>query len=228
MALTLYWLDGRDGHRFSPYSWRSRMALAHKELEPELVTIKFTGKEGLAFSGQDRVPVLTDAGRTVSDSWAIACYLDETYPEAAPLLGGDIAHGTARLVNHWADTVIRAIGPLIIKDIFDHVQPEDRDYFRTSREARYGGPLGEVQEGREERVEGFRESLAPLRATLAAQPFVCGESPAYADYICFGGLMWARCVSRFALIADDDPIHGWRERMLDLFDGLARKSPGYD
>jgi hypothetical protein len=24
-----------------------------------------------------------------------------------------------------------------------------------------------------------------------------------------------------------DPIAAWRERMLDLFDGLARKNPGY-
>lgn len=26
-------------------------------------------------------------------------------------------------------------------------------------------------------------------------------------------------------LAPDDPIAGWRERMLDLFDGLARKAP---
>jgi hypothetical protein len=29
------------------------------------------------------------------------------------------------------------------------------------------------------------------------------------------------------LLASDDPIFSWRERMLDAFGGLARKAPGY-
>ena len=28
------------------------------------------------------------------------------------------------------------------------------------------------------------------------------------------------------LLAEADPVYAWRERMLDLFDGLARKAPG--
>ncbi len=229
MSLTLYWLDGRDGHRFSPYAWRSRMALAHKGLDAELVAVKFTEKDRIAFSGQDRVPVLTDGDETVADSWAIACYLEDAYPDMPTLFGAGIGRGEARFINHWADSnvIMKGIAPLVVKDILDHVQPEDRDYFRRSREARFGDRLEEVQRGREERLGPFRDSLGPLRATLAAQPFVCGEAPAYADYIFFGCFMWARCVSSFKLLADDDPIHGWRERMLDLFDGLGRKAVGY-
>jgi hypothetical protein len=34
-------------------------------------------------------------------------------------------------------------------------------------------------------------------------------------------------VSPFKLLMEDDPVHAWRERLLDAFDGLARKSPGY-
>jgi glutathione S-transferase len=30
------------------------------------------------------------------------------------------------------------------------------------------------------------------------------------------------------LLEDNDPIYAWRERLLDAFDGMARKSPGYD
>jgi hypothetical protein len=29
------------------------------------------------------------------------------------------------------------------------------------------------------------------------------------------------------LLEADDPIYAWRERLLDAFDGMARKSPGY-
>jgi hypothetical protein len=37
--------------------------------------------------------------------------------------------------------------------------------------------------------------------------------------------MWSRCVSDIAIVEPDDPIHAWRERLLDLFDGFARKAP---
>ena len=36
--------------------------------------------------------------------------------------------------------------------------------------------------------------------------------------------MWPRTVSPFELLEADDPVYAWRERMLDLFDGMARKA----
>jgi glutathione S-transferase len=61
---------------------------------------------------------------------------------------------------------------------------------------------------------------------LAEQPFLAGASPAYADHIVMGSFMWARATSPFPLLEADDPIFAWRERMLDLFDGLARNAVG--
>jgi hypothetical protein len=29
------------------------------------------------------------------------------------------------------------------------------------------------------------------------------------------------------LLAENDPVYAWREKLLDAFDGMARKSPGY-
>ena len=80
-AIRLWELAGaEDGRVFSPYCWRTRMALAHKGLAVESVPWRFTEKDAIAFSGQDRVPVMMDGDREVHDSWAIALYLDETYP----------------------------------------------------------------------------------------------------------------------------------------------------
>ena len=67
-----------------------------------------------------------------------------------------------------------------------------------------------------------------MRMTLKTQPFLGGTAPNYADYIVFGGFQWARVVSPFKLLAENDPVHAWREKLLDAFDGMARKSPGYD
>jgi hypothetical protein len=44
----------------------------------------------------------------------------------------------------------------------------------------------------------------------------------------FGPFQWARCISPFTLLEKDDPVRLWRDRLLDRFGGLARKSPAYD
>ena len=67
--------------------------------------------------------------------------------------------------------------------------------------------------------------LTPARLVLGKQRWLGGEAPSYADYILFGTLQWPRCASRFELLAADDPVAEWRERMLDLFDGLGRRAP---
>ena len=61
-----------------------------------------------------------------------------------------------------------------------------------------------------------------------ATPRVAGDAPAYADYIVFGAFLWARGVSGFRLLEADDPVHAWRERMLDAHDGLARRAPAHE
>jgi hypothetical protein len=43
----------------------------------------------------------------------------------------------------------------------------------------------------------------------------------------FGAFQWARIVSPFKLLKEDDPVHAWREKLLDAFDGMARKTPGH-
>ena len=116
---------------------------------------------------------------------------------------------------------------LIVADIPGHLKPVDAAYFRRTREARFGKPLEEVVAGRDKSVEGFRRALEPMRLTLKTQAYLGGEKPNYADYIVFGAFQWARVVSPFKLLVENDPVYAWRERLLDAFDGMARKSPGH-
>ena len=88
MSMILYDLAGADPDlRFSPFCWRTRFALAHKGLPVETVPWRFTEKEAIAFSG-----------RVVSDSWSIAEYLEEFYPNPT-IFGGPIGLAHARFVN---------------------------------------------------------------------------------------------------------------------------------
>lgn len=226
MAIVMHDLAGADpALRFSPYCWRIRMALAHKGLPVETVPWCFTEKDAIAFSGQGRVPVIRDGDTVVSDSWAIADYLERTYPDRPSLFGGPLGQAHARFINAWADSVLMGgITRLIVRDLLDVVDPKDRAYFRESREKRFGMTLEAVQEHREERVAEFRASLLPVRLVLSKQAWLGGDAPSYADYIVFGSFQWPRCASRFELLEKDDPVAAWRERALDLFDGLGRSA----
>lgn len=229
MLLRLYDLAGADAERrFSPYCWRIRMALAHKGLPVETVPWRFTEKDVIARSGQTRVPVLVDGERWIADSWQIANYLEDTYPDRATLFGGPVGRALSRLYSALGDALVTRIFGFVALDVLRHVDDRDREYFRRSREERVGMTLEALVADRDNRLGRFRQELAPLRLTLNAQDFLGGDRPLYADYAMFGPFHWARCISPFALLADDDPIASWRERMLDVFEGLARKSPGYD
>jgi glutathione S-transferase len=229
MTLRLYDLAGADpDRRFSPYCWRSRLALAHKGLAVETIPWRFTEKAEIAASGQGLVPVLVDGERWVSDSWNIANYLEDTYPDRPSIFGGAAGRSLTRYYSTFADSLVAAIFPFIALDILDRIADVDREYFRASREKRVGMTLETFTAGRDMKLPAFRASLAPLRRTLGAQPFLAGDEPLYADYAVFGPFQWARCISPFALLERADPIRLWRDRLLDRFDGLARKSPADD
>jgi glutathione S-transferase len=228
MAITMYDLAGVEAdRRFSPFCWRARMALAHKGLEVETVPWRFTEKDKLPAPNDGRVPVIVDGGKIVHDSSTIADYLDERYADRPSLFPGAAARGLTKFVQNWTETVLQTgLVRLVVLDIWKHIGPADQEYFRQSREARFGASLEDVVKDREAHLPAFRASLDPLRRTVERQPFVSGDAPAYADYIVFGAFQWARAISDFALLAANDPIFAWRGRMLDLHDGLARNAPG--
>lgn len=225
MAIVLHDLAGANPDlRFSPYCWATKFALAHKGLTAETIPWRFTEKDALAFSGQGAVPVMRDGDRVISDSWAIAQHLEDTRP-GAPLFGSDTARAHALFIRSWADAVmVPGIARCIVRDLWDIIDPKDRTYFRETRERWLGGPLEQVQAGRDQGVIGFRDSLRPIRLVLRAQPFLGGNTPSYADHIIAGMLMWPHCASHFPLLTDDDPIAVWFGRIQDAYGGLGRSA----
>ena len=230
MATKLYELTAAENdRRFSPYCWRIRMALVHKGLDAEHVPWRFTEKDAIEFSGQGRVPVFIDGDRTVTDSWQIANYLEETYPDKPSLFGDAATRSLTLFVKHWDETVLPPLlFPLVILDVFGNLHEKDKDYFRSTREAKLGKSLEEFADrDQAEALQAFRKALAPLRHTLQDTPFLGGDRPRFADYIVFARFQFARCMSPVTLLESDDPVYAWRERILDAFGGLARNVPAY-
>ena len=222
MSLILYDLCGPGDLRFSPFCWRSRLALMHKGLEFTTEPVSFVDKAKLEFSGQDKVPVIDDGGTVVFDSFAIAEYLEDTYPDAPALFPGPRGHAYAKMTNEWMDNNNPLILRSIIIDVHDKQGPEAQAYFRESREQRFGMTLEEVQATREETRQQFRDAMASMRAHLMDGPFIAGGSPAYADFIVFGSLKWADQCSDFPMLEADDPIQQWYERVADTM-GIGGK-----
>jgi glutathione S-transferase len=225
--LTLYELAGANPNlRFSPNCWKVLMALSHKGLAADRVPLRFADRDRIAFSGQSLVPVLVDGKETVSDSWRIALHLEDRFPGLPSLFGGQSAILVTRFVNSWADTVLLpAVARVILIDVYNCLDAEDRSYFRSSREKYFGMPLEAVVVDQPSRLADLRKVLLPVRHVLKRQAFIGGEATTYADYCVFGIFMWARGCSAIELLEGDDPVALWRKRLLDAFGGMARSAP---
>jgi glutathione S-transferase len=162
-------------------------------------------------SAMRSVPALV-ASAMIHDSWAIATYLEACFPDRPTLFGGAAGMALARFAGEWVGTTVhRALFPLIADGILQRVSPADRAYLHDVRFPALGmRPAAGIDPVV---LEAFRHGLTPARATFAAQPFLGGERPLYADLALFAAFQWARAMSTVALLAPDDPVAAWRERM---------------
>ena len=132
--MKLYELILNEGRTVSPFVWRAKMYLAHKGLEAEAVAIGYGDKDKLTFSGQDRVPVLVDGDKMVSDSWHIAGDLEDAFLDRPSLFSGTIGQGMALFCNRWCDMqMFNQLFLLCTPGTFDGTTEVDQPYFSKSR-----------------------------------------------------------------------------------------------
>jgi len=226
-VITLWELGGKEGRRYSLFSWRTRMALRHKQLDFATVPVRMSDKATIAFSGGKTVPIVKDGEGdgndfVVRDSWKIAEYLESRYPDAPTLFGGAIGQGVTQALNVWVDRVlVLPMLALIVADVHERVDPADEHYFRESMEKILKMTLEEARKGRAEAMARLTRTLEPMQALLKRQPWIAGAHPAYADYILFSIFQWARVMSSHEVL-EEGPLREWRERVLDLHGGFAR------
>jgi glutathione S-transferase len=226
--LKIYDLAGADPDiRFSPPCWGIKMTLAHKGIPFEAVPWRFTEKDAIAFTGQGKVPVIVDGARKMHESWDIALYLDETYPDK-PVMKSAAVRSAARFINKWAENVLQAaIRPLILEDIYGCIHETDKAYYLESRTKSMGGPIETWCPDRPAAQAALDAALKPLAETLSEVAYLGGDGPNYADYVVFGRLQWARVVMREPVVPTEGggPIAEWFQRLLAAHGGFAAKSP---
>ena len=175
--IALYELKGKNDRRYSLFSWRARMALRHKGLDFETLPVLLSDKTVIAFSGGKTVPVMKDKDTVVRDSWKIAEYLENRYPDSPPLFGGEIGRGVTQAFNTWADrALVPAMLQVIAADIHERVDALDEGYFRQTMEKVLRMTLEESRARRDAALLQLGKVLEPLQATFKRQAFLAGAA----------------------------------------------------
>jgi glutathione S-transferase len=74
---TAKWSQDHDFPRGETNRLMAYLTTASPRPADDTIPCRFNEKNAIAFSGQDRVPVLRDGDQVVSDSWTIAIYLED-------------------------------------------------------------------------------------------------------------------------------------------------------
>ena len=202
--LQLLELCGRDeAIKFSPYVWRVRLILMYKGLDFKSVPWRFTENETLMPTGGKTVPALCDNGKWISDSFEIAKYLDEAYPEK-PIFTGEASITHAMFFDKWINrTLLLGFFPLVAADVWDNLTAEGQAYFRTSRESFLGASLEDERSKRDQAMPALLKALAPMRDILKSNAYLGGSEPSFHDLSAFGTVLMPYFMSTLDLFAAD-------------------------
>ncbi|TFY74217.1 hypothetical protein EWM64_g9796 [Hericium alpestre] len=146
------------------------------------------------------LPLIQDpsTGATVVDSFAIAKYLDATYPGGITL----VPEGTDAFQTMFIDVLPSLLTQhlllLHITRIAPSLNPHSEDYFRRAREMHFGNPLAEIAPVSthealwKQAFEGFSHVHGWLNANGECKVFFMGHKPSWADVALVSVLAWLR------------------------------------
>src|SRR5262245_28928602 len=158
--LELWELGGRRDCRFNTFSWRARLALHHKHVDFIVHPVAVSDKAAIAFSGQGKVPILKHGEHVVTDSWAIACYLERALPDARRLFGGPVGESLTDFVTLGADAeLVPAIVRYLLRVVHDGLVEADARQLRAQIEGVFEKSLEELAGERGKALEQFRRRL---------------------------------------------------------------------
>ena len=222
--ITLYDLQVASGATISPFVWATKYALAHKGFEVEIVPGGFTGIPERTGGKSERLPAIVDDGQWILDSWLIAEYLDEKYPDRPTLIGDPSVKVCGQMLEQWLWAT--AIGPWMtcyLKSYRDRSLECDHAYVTETRERMFGGQkLEDIIIGREDRLPQIPPKLELMRGTLREHQWFGGGSPNYVDYRMLAVFLFLSTVADIPALPDDDPLRDWIDRGFDLYGGLGR------
>jgi len=211
--------------RYSPYARKVQMVLELAGIAHEVIEVRYGEREELArlTGGYIHVPVLElDDGTVVTESRVI-CERLVARPEARHLVPGALDAA----VWAYCDYID---GP--VEDVlFRIASPYLRDQWQTAweralyifvKEHKFGAGCVDLwRDTRPTLIERARALLEPTRRTLAAQPFVFGDSVSLADAALYG--QWAMLeIGSSSLVDEISPVFAAHARRVEQARKQAR------
>jgi len=249
--ITLYDIPSTiPGNAWSPNPFKTRMALLFKGLPfktewveyPDIgPRMKELGAEATAEweDGSPRwtLPVTKDdtTGKVVADSWKIAMYLDDTYPDKPTLFPFGVRAPVDFLHAYFFNTAIRPGLPIFLSETCVKLNPPSEKIFRRAREAEFKLKMEEFAPPGPKRDAIWAAAKAGFD-TFAAKyasngdgtlPYFYGDKISYADLVVASFLWWIKVVLR-----SENPewkkMEGWNDgRWVKLIE-LTKKYQSVD
>lgn len=115
----------------------------------------------------------------MDESWDIALYLEEQYPDSPSLFNGQI--GAHKFFQIYCDhNVMSPLFKLIITDICKlSGPPELQQWFRQDREARFKKTLEEFSGDENTNIKALKQGLLPINRLLKMYPYITGDKRKY-------------------------------------------------
>ncbi|RUP48765.1 hypothetical protein BC936DRAFT_144030 [Jimgerdemannia flammicorona] len=197
MSIQLYDLVGKDGILLhSGNTAKAKAVLNLKKLKFNTIPLTFVEIHReipkICDQGQwpPKVPVIVDPKHdgAIWDSWKIAEYLDEAYPDTP-----SVFNNNKPLHLFFEKYVINHLYPhftkLVMLDIYNLLDEPSAAYFRESREKYFGATLEKFCEDKESARSQLKVTLSPIHDALKFTGWISGENVGYSDFILAGGFM---------------------------------------
>ncbi|GAA5906163.1 glutathione S-transferase family protein [Sporobolomyces salmoneus] len=200
---------------YSPNTMKTRLSLAHKGVpfETKAVTYNDTRTWLKDKTGFERVfcPLIElPDGTFLMDSWKIAEWLDETYPDAPSLFEPDLstpidpASPSRTLAKNFAWMFSEGFGSsdsqwstfveLAAEPLRKLMEPEVAEYFSSDAKNGTGAWDALRAKDQNEMLQHAKSSLLPLDSTLSRTHYLAGNNPGYVDYVAYGRYIMMRSV----------------------------------
>jgi glutathione S-transferase len=187
----------------SQYSEKVRLILDYKGLPYRKIEVTpGVGQlELFQLSGQRRVPVLKDGATVISDSTAIAMYLERKYPEKPIIPVDPKERGVCLLIEEWADASIGIKSRKVLYGALSQNQSfrtsilptGTPDFLRTLVGAVpsevldiLGAGVGYGADAVKEAKDDLKQDLEALSLLLMDRPYLVTNYPCLADFAVAG------------------------------------------
>ncbi|EKM76373.1 hypothetical protein AGABI1DRAFT_115916 [Agaricus bisporus var. burnettii JB137-S8] len=208
--ITLYDLTKKSPQTtWSPNPFKTRFSLNYKKLPYKIVNLEYLELEpefkkvGIPASSTwaDGRPlysspsIFDDSNYTgVADSYQIAQYLDQAYPDTPKLF----PPGTQALQAAFYARFNELLGPFfpfLLPKVPGLLNPESAEYFNRTRAEKFGKSLADLEPKGQERVEAWKkveEAYNTLYGWLSQSkgPYFMGDTVTFADFA-VGGMIYA-------------------------------------